>query len=422
MVDPTSQREAGSAEAELRGIAAHFDPGALPEAYFEDPHPFFRALRSCDPVHRCADGSVYLTRYRDLVEVYRQPRRWSSDKREVFRGPFGESPLYEHHTTSLVFNDPPLHTRVRQAIGDALSPRAAVAMEPSVQALVDGLLDAIAARGKFDLVEDFAAAIPVEVIGNLLRVPHDERGPLRGWSLAILGALEFQPTEALLSEGNRAVEDFVAYLEDFVARRRHELGDEEDDILARLLRFESDGFRLTGRTLHHQLIFVLNAGHETTTNLISNGVIELLRHPDQLARLRADPDRIDSCVEELLRFVAPIQLNNRRAVGDDEIGGVEIPAGTNVTLCIAAANRDPEVFEDPEALDIGRDPNPHLAFGTGIHTCAGLSVARLEGRIAIGSILSRFAGLELTGAPRRAHRARFRVVQSAPMHTGKPLP
>jgi len=395
--------------------AIAFDPSQPPESYFRDPTPFHRDLRVADPVHRCPDGSFYLTRHRDLVSVYRNPKVFSSDKRDVFHKPFGNSLLYEHHTTSLVFNDPPLHTQVRKAIGDALSPKAAIAMEGSLRTLVDRLLDRIEAAGHFDLVEDFAAAIPVEVISNLLRVPSDERGPLRRWSLAILGALEFQLTPQLFEAGNRAVGEFIHYLERFVEARRASLSDADDDLLARLIRHEDRGFRLSGRTLYHQIIFILNAGHETTTNLIGNGVLTLLRHPDQLARLRRDPARLDTGIEELLRFIAPIQLNNRMSRVDTDIAGVAIPKGANLTLCIAAANRDPDVFANPDHLDVARRPNPHLSFGSGIHTCAGAAIARLEGRVAVERIFARFPKLALAGTPSWAPRARFRVLGSAAM-------
>ena len=233
---------------------ASFDPTRLPDAYFDDPYPYLAALREHAPVHSCPDGSLYLTRHADLFAVYRDPRRFSSDKKEQFKPLLGDSPLYEHHTTSLVFNDPPLHTHVRRAFGNALSPKATAAMRPWVEALVGRLLDqveAAAADGQptFDLVEDFAAAIPIEVIGSLLRIPPEERGPLRAWSLAILGALEFQLTPERLAEGNQAVVDFVAFLDDFVSRRRDSLSDDDDDLLARLIRWESDGFRLTGAAL-----------------------------------------------------------------------------------------------------------------------------------------------------------------------------
>ena len=395
-----------------------FDPRKLDDAYYGNPFPVYADLRRLAPVYRCPDGSWFLTRYADINAVYRNPRLYSSDKRIQFAPVFGEqAPLYQHHTTSLVFNDPPLHTHVRKAFGNALSPKMIVAMESGVVALVDRLLDGIEERGRFDLIGDFAAAIPVEIIGNLLRIPPDEREPLRRWSLAILGALEFGLSAEQIALGNRCVEEMLAFLSDFVARRRGSLSDDEDDLLARLIRWESEGYRLSETELYHQCIFLLNAGHETTSNLIGNGVHLLLTQPAERERLRADPGLIESAVEEILRCESPNQLGNRTTTAESEIGGVTIPAGTVLTLCIGAANRDPAAFADPDRFDITRSPNPHLAFGAGIHTCAGLSIARLEGRIAIGRMLARFPRLSLDGEPVRSRRARFRGFDSVPLAT-----
>jgi cytochrome P450 len=396
---------------------AGFDPRRLDAAFYANPFPLYRALRERSPVHRCPDGSFFLTRYEDVHAVYRNPRLFRSDKRLQFAPVFGAgTPLYEHHTTSLVFNDPPLHTHVRKAIGNALSPRAVIAMEPGLRALVERLLDGIEARGRFDLMTDFAAAIPVEIIGNLLRIPPEERAPLRRWSLAILGALEFGLSADGLERGNRAVAEFLEFLADFVARRRHDLSGDDDDILARLIRWESeDGQHLTDTALHHQCIFLLNAGHETTSNLIANGVHLLLTHPGELQRLRGDPALIDGAIEEVLRCESPNQLGNRTVAEPSELHGVALPAGSILTLCIGAANRDPAVFADPDRFDIARHPNPHFAFGAGIHTCAGLNVARLEAKIAIARLFQRFPSVRLDGEPVRARRARFRGFETVPM-------
>lgn len=390
----------------------------LPPGFHDDPYPVYHALRGADPVHRCADGSWFLTRHLDLFRVYRDPRLFSSDKKELFKPLFGaDSPLYEHHTTSLVFNDPPLHTHVRKAMGDALSPRMITAMEPGLRVLVTKLLDDLGARAGFDLIEDFASVIPVEVIGNLLRVPHADRGRLRRWAGAILGALEFDLPQEKRDLGNACVTEFIEYLTDFVAERRRHLSDDPDDILSRLIRWESDGFRLSEQQLFHQCIFLLNAGHETTTNLIGNGVHALLTHPGEMARLCAEPGLINSAVEEFLRFESPVQLGNRVATEATTIGGVDIPAGAALTLCIGAANRDPDQYAEPDRLDVARNPRDHLAFGGGIHTCAGLSVARLEARIAIPALLDRLPGLRLDGDPVRDRRARFRGFLSIPVAT-----
>jgi cytochrome P450 len=399
--------------ADIESIRA-FDPRALSPAFLDDPFPTYHLLRRHDPVHVCPDGSIFLTRYNDVNAVYRD-RRFSSDKNVEFAPKFGDSPLFTHHTTSLVFNDPPLHTRVRKLLMPAFTPRALRALEAPLIVLVDRLLDRIEEKGTFDLIEDFASAIPVQVIGDLLRIPQEERGPLREWSLAILGALEPTISDTVAEKGNRAVTDFSTYLEDLVAARSKALVEDGSDVLSALITGEVAGDRLSLVELVQNCIFLLNAGHETTTNLIGNGIAALLDNPDQMALLRGDPNLINSAVEEFLRHESSNQLGNRRAAGSVEIGGVTFPTGTLVTLCIGAANRDPEIFEDPDRLDIARFPNPHLAFGGGGHTCAGMSLARMEGRIAIERLVARFAVLEPIGVFRRGGRARFRGYLNYPM-------
>ena len=401
--DPTTERETVDA----------FDPRHPSPAFYADPYPTLHALRTHSPVHACPDGTWFFTRHADLNRIYRDPKTFSSAKDRQFRPLFGDSPLYEHHTTSLVFSDPPLHTYVRKAIGKALAPKVVAGMAPALVALVDRLLDGLEERQTFDFMDDFASVIPIEVIGNLMAVPQSERGPLRAWSADILGALEFGLDAAGLDAGNRAVEQFSAFLRDLIARRRRDLSG--DDIVTRLLRFESDGERLSDAQIVHQCIFLLNAGHETTTNLIGNGTYELLHSPEASAALRDEPTLIDHAVEEFLRFEAPVQLGNRITTTDVAFDDVHIPAGTTLTLSIGAANRDPAVFTDPDVLDIRRDPNPHLAFAGGIHACAGMAVARLEARVAIARLLRRFPGLALDGPPVRAERARFRGFTALPM-------
>ncbi len=403
---------------DARELAAAFDLEKLTPEFYANPYPTYRALRETDPVKRLPNGSYFLTRYDDLVTAYKNTKAFSSDKKKEFSPKYGASPLYEHHTTSLVFNDPPAHTRVRHLIMGALSPRAIAGMEPDLIQLVDRLLDAIAAKekvkGKVDLIDNFAAAIPIEVIGNLLDVPTDEREPLRDWSLAILGALEPVVSSAAFARGNTAVKDFLAYLEGLVARRRAKPGDPQHDVLTRLIQGEANGERLTEKELLHNCIFLLNAGHETTTNLIGNGLVALSNHAGEKTRLIETPALIKTAVEEMLRFESSNQLGNRMTVEPFELGGIAMPPGTLVTLCIGAANRDPAQFVDPERFDIGRTPNRHLAFGTGAHQCAGMALARLEGAIAISRFLARFPEYALAGEPVRGGRVRFRGFLSVP--------
>ena len=404
--------------ADARELAAGFDIEKLTPEFYVDPYPTYRALREHEPVKRLPNGSYFLTRYDDLVGAYKSTKLFSSDKKKEFAPKYGVSLLYEHHTTSLVFNDPPAHTRVRRLIMGALSPRAIAGMEPDLIALVDRLLDALAVKGHVELIEDFASAIPVQVIGNLLDVPMEERGPLRDWSLAILGALEPVIGPEVFARGNEAVKDFLAYLEILVARRRTKPGNPERDVLTRLIQGEDNGERLTARELLHNCIFLLNAGHETTTNLIGNGLVALSRNPAQKRRLIENPALIKTAIEEILRFESSNQLGNRMTTEPVELGGIKLAAGTPVTLCIGAANRDPAQFADPETLDVARTPNRHLAFGTGAHQCAGMALARLEGAIAVSRFLARFPGYALSAPPVRGGRVRFRGFLSVPCVVG----
>jgi cytochrome P450 len=296
--------------------------------------------------------------------------------------------------------------------------RAIARMEAGVVALVGRLLDRLADQPEPDLIAHFAAQIPVEVIGNLLGMPHEARAPLRDWSLAILSALEPAPAPEVLARGNRAVSEFLVQLRGLVAERRARPGDPEVDVLTRLLQGEVGGERLTETELLHNCIFLLNAGHETTTNLIGNGVHALLSQREAWERLQREPALIASAVEELLRFESPLQLNNRLALRPIELPGGTIPAGSFVTLGIGAANHDPAVFDDPARLDLARKPNPHLAFGQGAHACAGMNVARLEARIAIGALAARHPQLALRGLPQRDRRVRFRGFTALPVALG----
>lgn len=399
-----------------RKLALEFDLAAPPEGFVVDPFPIYDALLAHAPVLRQPDGSVVVCRHRDLDRIYRDTTLFSSDKKAVFGPVFGvDTPLFEHHTTSLVFSDPPLHTRVRKIMTSALAPRTLARMEPGLISTVDYLLDRMAASdGPVDLISGFAASIPIQIIGNLLDVPMEERGPLRDWSLSILGALEPRLSAAQLATGQAAVSEFKLYLRDLIARRRANPGDIDTDVLTRLIRGEGADGQLSEIELIQNCIFILNAGHETTTNLIGNGLALLHDHPDQKARLIDDPALITPAIEEILRFRSPNQLGNRRTTAQVDIGGVTIAPGTNLHLFMGAANRDPDVFKAPETFDITRKPNRHLAFAGGAHVCVGLTLARMEGRIAIGRFLQRFPKFSLMQGRVPGGRIRFRGYATLP--------
>lgn len=389
-----------------------FDLADPPPGFIETPFPFYDELLANSPVTAQPDGSFLICRHADLNAIYRDTETYISDKKQAFGPKFGVgTPLFEHHTTSLVFNDPPLHTRVRRIMTSALTPKALARMEPGLIDTVDTLLRNMPQEA--DIIEDFASTIPIQIIGNLLDIPQAERGPLRDWSLAILGALEPTLSADQLARGHQAVSEFKVYLQDLIARRRAAPGDPETDVLTRLIRGDASG-QLSEIELIQNCIFILNAGHETTTNLIGNGLALLNDYPDQKARLINDLGLIDRAVEEILRLRSPNQFGNRETTSEVVLGGHRIPAGTNLHLCIGAANRDPEIFDNPKEFDIARQPNRHLAFAGGPHVCVGLTLARMEGRIAIGRFLRRYPGYRLKEGRIGGGRIRFHGYTALP--------
>lgn len=379
-----------------------------PAGFTDNPYPVYRELLMKSPVLEQADGSYLVSSYGLLDSIYRDTTRFSSDKQAIFGPKYGDSPLYKHHTTSLVFNDPPLHTRVRKVLAGALTPSAIARMEEGLADLVDTLLDDLPnheVNGSVDLIEHFASKIPINVIGNLFDMPMEERGPLRDWSLAILGALEPTLTTDQMKKGNVAVTEFTHYLAQLAIDRRKHPGDPNTDVLTRLMF--SDKGELSENELLQNCIFILNAGHETTTNLIGNALGCLHDHPAQLNQLLTSPSVINTSIDEFLRYESPNQLGNRLTTCDVTLHDTKIKAGTNLHLMIGAANRDPAAFDEPDTLQLSRKPNRHLAFAGGPHSCIGLNLARMEGRIAIGRFIERFPTFKVCSST-RSSRLRFR--------------
>lgn len=396
--------------------AAAFDISTLNRAFYENPYPLFHALRRYAPVHRIRDGVYFLTRHADLDAIYHDPVLFSSDKTVEFRRTMGDTALYEHHTTSLVFNDPPRHTRARKRLAPAFTPRALRALQSRVEELVTASLDDVAARGTFDMLHDFAMKLPLELICDMLGVPAEDRHRLSPWAVTILGGLEADLTPEQRDIAAQSVDDFKEYLRWLIAEReRNPLPDDAGEVLSKLVGPDEDGETLTELELLHNCIFLLNAGHETTANTVTNGLDALLRFPDQLARLRAEPELITPAIEEVLRLESSVQLGNRKLTADANVGGTDLKQGDYVWLSIGAANRDPDVFENPDVMDIARSPNRHLAFGAGIHACAGMSLGRMEARVALNGFVQRFSKIEQAGEALHHARARFRGFVSYPV-------
>jgi len=387
-----------------------FDLFSPPSDFIDNVYKYYNLLRENSPIHKNSDGSYILTSYKDLVGVYRNFKIWSSDKKTEFGAKFGSSPLFEHHTTSVVFVDPPDHTRIRKIFQQAFTPKSILGLEKDINKLVDSYLVMMHEKKKFDFVSDFSFRLPVDVVCSVLGIPSEDRHLIRDWAHKILGALEPKLTSKQLDEGSSAVVNFKQYLKDQIKfRKTHKDINKANEILSLLI--EAEGLELSETELLHQCIFMLNAGHETSTNMLSHGLNELINHRDQYNLLQKEHRRIDTAVDEILRFQPPIQINNRRCLEKTILGDIMVPEGTSVHMIIAAANRDPSQFFEPEIFDISRSPNRHLSFGLGIHICAGINLARLEAKVAFQSLLSSFKEINLLKKPNIANRIRFREIK-----------
>jgi cytochrome P450 len=364
-----------------------------------DPYPTYARLQGKGLVLPTVLGGWLLSRHAEVFAVLRDTRFSSSSRHQAGYEQFAElgrqlglSDLQDLMGRVMLFADPPDHTRLRRIVGKAFTARAVEDMRPRIAAIVDRMLDAVAAEGGADLVEALAFPLPVTVISDMLGVPDEDHEMLRSWTAEAVKALDPSDDMTVFFPAAEAIRALRTYFDELVGHRRRALG---SDLLSALIAAEDDGDRLSHEELLDTAILLFGAGHETTVNLIAGGALNLLGHPGELARLRADPTLITSAVEELLRFGPPVQLTARIATVDVELAGQPIAAGTEVVALIAAANRDPEVFEDPGRLDIGRRDNRHLSFGGGIHHCLGAPLARIEGQEAIGRLIGRFPDLAL---------------------------
>jgi cytochrome P450 len=367
-----------------------------------DPYPFWRELREKDPFHRSrpADGWV-LTRYADCMEVL-SDKTLSSDERNLRvwdrmvrrRNRAGlEGDFYEDNVASFLRLDPPDHTRMRTLVNKAFTPRAVERMRDRTQVVVDELLATFPKAGTLELVTAFAAPLPVVVIAEMLGVPSEDREQFRRWSDAVVRLLgEASPEDEF--HARRARDELTAYFDEICDQRRES---PQEDLITALVQAEEGGDRLTRAELHSTLVLLLVAGNETTTKLIGNGLLALMDNPDQAQLLRDEPKRIAGAVDELLRYDGPVQLTSRIATEDRELRGHPIEKGQQIVVVLAAANRDPEQYTDPERLDVTRENVRPLSFGHGIHHCLGAQLARMETALGIEALLTRLPDVRLAG-------------------------
>jgi cytochrome P450 len=373
-------------------------------AFIADPYPVFRELRERHPLIYDERTSQWLvTRHADVDRLLRDRRLGRSYLHVASHEEMGRTPPPEWHAPFTELNgngmldrEPPDHTRLRRLVLKAFTPRTVEALRDRIQALVDGYIDGIQGAGDIDLIADYIEPLPVTVIADLLGIPEADRHRLRPWSRDICLMYELEPPDASAHKAVTASREFSAYLRDLLRERRARPG---DDLISELATVVDEGDRLTEDELIGTCVLLLNAGHEASVNGAGNGWWTLFRHPDQLARLRADPGLATTAIDELLRFDTPLALFERWVLDEIEIDGVRLPRGSELALQFASANRDPAAFAAPDELDLGRTPNPHVSFGAGIHYCLGAPLARLELQVAFTTLLRRAPRIRLVETP-----------------------
>lgn len=365
-------------------------------AFRRNPYPRYAELRESDVLHRTPDGLWVLTRYEDVQAAVRDPRLSSHPKHatdgRANRGGGGLPVVGDGTIEIMLLADPPDHTRLRRLANKAFTPRAVEALRPRIQELVDGMLDRAHESGSFDVMEDLAEPLPVMVICDLLGVPVEDQEQFKPWSTAIARMLDPDADEAMLQEAIPAVMGFVSYFNGLIEERKQS---PREDLLSALISAQDEGDSLSMGELFAMIILLFIAGHETTTNLIGNGTLALLRNRDQLAALTADPGLAIPATEELLRYDSPVQVTARTATEDLEVNGLQLSKGESIVCGLAAANRDPRYVEDPETVRLERGKVTHLSFSNGMHYCLGAPLARLEGQLAFTAMATRFPDMTL---------------------------
>jgi cytochrome P450 len=397
---------------------------ALTPEFREDPYEFFHLLREHEPVHQTPFGVYLVSRHADAAAIVRDPHLSTNQQNsDLFRAfaeanpPSEDDAVGQMNNVVMLFMDPPDHTRLRSLVSKAFTPKMVERLRARVQDIVDERLDAVEARGegRMDVVTDLAYPLPVVIICELLGVPPEDHATFQSWSSELAASIDPDPliTPDQQARIEAAGNAFLEYFADLIERRRESLN---DDLLSALIEAEEGGDRLSEDELLGTALFLLIAGHETTVNLIGNGTLALLRYRDELERLRDNPSLDRHAVEELLRFDSPVQLTQRITLDDYEVGGVMIPRGQNLIPLLGAANRDPAEFDEPDRLDLGREnANRNVAFGGGHHFCLGASLARLEGAVAIGTLVRRFPDIELADEPVRRTTFTLRGLEHLPV-------
>ncbi len=404
-------------DASLAKKAQAFNLFSPPDDYFIDPSKYFKLLRDGDPVHQQEDGSILLTQFDDVRQVWRD-LTGLVNKEEQFRKRFGPGPLLEHHTSTMLFRDNPDHDRLRNIVNPFFSQTSIQSLAVFTQEVVDREIAKVKVMGEFDLVRDFAFRIPVALICKVIGVPVEDADYIQAVGRKVLFPLNPKVPKEAITEGHSATTEFKDYLRPFLeAIKARSSIDPTESILCAMAAAQRDGVEISDDEILHMCIVTLNGGHETTTNLISQSVHFLLQDPESQRQLVSGEVPIANALEELIRFITPLQLQGRRTTQEVvlESGNGTVPPGVEVVLCQASANRDERAFENPEKLNLSRRPNNHVGFGAGIHVCLGRPLARMEASIAIPTVLRELPNIKRNGDAVFQRNTRFRGLEKFPV-------
>jgi cytochrome P450 len=391
--------------------AKKFNLFDIPDEYYLDPLPYFKALRDDDPIHLNSDGSVLLTRYEDIISVWRD-LTGVVNRDDAYKKKFGPGPLLEHHTTSMLFRDPPDHDRLRDIVNPFFSQRSIERLRQATEEIVDKLLDEIEVKREIDFIRDFSSKIPVQLVCDIFGVPRSDGPIIRDLGAQVLLPLNPRVSQEIIDAGHVAAQKFKDYLLQYINQWR-DLPMEEtpSNIISALVAAEKRGEQISENEMAHLCILVLNGGHETTTNLIGLSTLALINHPDQMALLASEDVNVPAAIEECIRYCSPLQLQGRRTTREVNVASGVIAPNTEVIFSVGSGNRDERVFDNPNDFNLKRKPNLHLAFGSGIHVCLGRPLARLELAVALPALVKRFPNMKLVEPPVFNKNARFRGIQ-----------
>jgi cytochrome P450 len=402
-------------EIESQIKAVDFDLSNLPDDYFQNPRPYFRALRDDDPFHTNRDGSILVTRYQDIMNLWRDLSA-IVEKREHFTQKFGTGPLLEHHTTTMLFRDPPDHDRLRNFVNPFFTPSNIKRMAPAIEQRIEELIASVREKREIDFVQEFSLALTTFMICLIIGIPYEESETPKKLGTGVLMPLNPDADPRTIANGHQAVAEFKEFILPLVNRVRAQPDiDPGRDMISALVAAERGGLGITEDEILHMCILIFNGGHESTANLLSVSMKSLIESPESLDYMRSNDLQVGQAIEELMRFVSPLQLQGRRTTRTTDLPSGTLEPGSEIIFAVGSANWDERAFDNPDTLNLRRSPNSHITFGAGVHSCIGRPLAKLEATLALPAFVRAFPKIEQTGAAPFRRVARFRGIQQLPV-------